>query len=42
VHLEQLREALLGLFGPGQALTLEAVDAFEDKVIQYTSDFSNL
>lgn len=38
---EALRAALLDLFGPDQALTVEAVDSFDGpggKVIQYTSD----
>ena len=37
-QLEGLRRALLGLFGAGQPLDLEAVDRFESKVVQYTSE----
>jgi len=37
-----IREALLGLFGPGRELTVESLETLGDKVIQYTSDFSNL
>jgi phenylacetate-CoA ligase len=37
---EQIRAALLALFGEGQRLSIEAVDALGDKVIQYTSDGS--
>ncbi len=42
--LEAARAALLDLFGPGQALTVEAVVEFGgpgDKVIQYTSDLQD-
>ncbi len=35
--LVQIRAALLGLFGQAEALTIEEVDSFGDKVIQYTS-----
>ena len=34
----QIRAVLLALFSPAQALTIEEVDSFGDKVIQYTSD----
>jgi phenylacetate-CoA ligase len=37
VEHAQMRAALLALFGPAQALTIETVDSFGDKVIQYTS-----
>ncbi len=37
-NLAAVRAALLTLFGPDQALTLEEVNDFGDKVIQYTSD----
>ena len=33
-----VREALLGLFGVQQRLTIETVDTLGDKVVQYTSD----
>jgi phenylacetate-CoA ligase len=36
--LPSLRAALRNLFGSTQTLTLEEVDSFGDKVIQYTSD----
>lgn len=38
VDLDQLRAALLNLFGADQALTIEVVDSLGDKVIQYTSE----
>ena len=38
--LASLRAALLDLFGQDQIVTIEAVEAFEAKVIQYTSDYA--
>jgi hypothetical protein len=41
VPLETLREALLALFGAGQALTVEAVDDLgraEGKLVQFTRE----
>lgn len=35
---EAIRQALVDLFGPDQPLDIEGVDAFGDKVVQYTSD----
>lgn len=35
---DAIRDALLGLFGPGQPLTVERVAGFDGKVTQYTSD----
>lgn len=35
-----VRAALLDLFGPGQPLALDEVQAFGDKVVQYTSDLA--
>jgi phenylacetate-CoA ligase len=37
----QIRSALLDLFGPGQRLSLEPVLSFEGKTIQYTSDLAD-
>lgn len=34
---EQIRTVLLSLFGPGQRIAVEALDAFEGKIVQYTS-----
>lgn len=36
--LEQIRRAMLELFGPGQKLDLELVEQFDGKTVQYTSD----
>jgi phenylacetate-CoA ligase len=38
VNQAQVREVLLSLFGPNQNLTIEEVDSFGDKVVQYTSE----
>jgi phenylacetate-CoA ligase len=38
--IEPIREALLALFGRGQPLRIDTVEAFGEKVIQYTSDRS--
>ena len=38
--LASLRATLLDLFGQDQIVTIEAVEAFEAKVIQYTSDYA--
>ena len=37
-QLEEVREALLGLFGAGQKLDIERVESFDGKVVQYTSE----
>jgi phenylacetate-CoA ligase len=37
---DALRNVLLELFGSGQRLTIETLDAFEGKVVQYTSDLA--
>jgi phenylacetate-CoA ligase len=37
-QLAAVRQALLGLFGPGQPIETETVDGFEGKVVQYTCD----
>lgn len=45
IDLNEVRAALIGLFGPGQDLEIELVDSFDgqsDKVIQYTSDIPEL
>jgi phenylacetate-CoA ligase len=34
---DRIREALLALFGAGQRITVEDVEAFDGKVVQYTS-----
>jgi phenylacetate-CoA ligase len=36
---ERLRRALFELFGQEQPLEVKVVDVFEDKVVQYTSDY---
>lgn len=36
--LDEVRKALLGLFGHGQVLVIEPVPAFDGKVVQYTRD----
>ena len=36
----QIRSALLELFGPGQRLMLEQISSFEGKTVQYTSDLA--
>lgn len=38
VQLDEVREALLQLFGRAQPLTIEPVASFEGKVVQYTRD----
>lgn len=38
--LNQVRSALVDLFGVDQVLTIQEVDSFGDKVIQYTSELS--
>jgi phenylacetate-CoA ligase len=37
---DEIRQAILGLFGAGQRLEIESVEAFDGKVVQYTSDLS--
>jgi phenylacetate-CoA ligase len=37
LEVEKIRESLLALFGPSQPLTIEAVAALGEKVVQYTS-----
>jgi len=36
----EIRDAVRGLFGADQVITLESVDTLGDKVVQYTSDIS--
>jgi phenylacetate-CoA ligase len=38
---DQVRQALLELFGPGQPLFLEEVPRFDGKVVQYTSELAD-
>jgi phenylacetate-CoA ligase len=37
-QVNAIRQALLGLFGAGQRLEIEAVESFDGKVVQYASD----
>lgn len=40
LRLNAIRNALLELFGPNQALNIETISNFEGKVVQYTSDLT--